>query len=266
MKYEDGIYDISDNSYHGSDGYSRSQLLAFEKSPAHFRYELDNKKRKPPTAAMILGSLFHCLLLEPEQMGKKFATMPDINRRTKVGKEEYEKFVKDNVAKAVISQDQLALANEMADSVMSDKNVAQMLSNTTVEQSLFFTHQTGQQYKSRPDAYKNGHIIDIKTANDVGTRHMTNECIYRGYFLQAGMIYEAFKALGKEFTTYTIIACEKDAPYLPKVFQLNDDCIEWGVQKFNEIAQEIKICAENNVWPAYTTELLELPRWLEGDL
>ena len=47
------------------------------------------------TSAMRLGSLAHLAILEPELMATNVAVMPQCDRRTKAGKEEYAKALED---------------------------------------------------------------------------------------------------------------------------------------------------------------------------
>ena len=37
--YTDGVYDITNEQYHASEGISRSKLMLLDKSPYHFWYE-----------------------------------------------------------------------------------------------------------------------------------------------------------------------------------------------------------------------------------
>jgi exodeoxyribonuclease VIII len=64
-----GIYDgITNDAYHGGPGVSVSGLKVIaERSPLHFQaYRSTQQADKEPSPAMMLGTAFHCLLLEPE--------------------------------------------------------------------------------------------------------------------------------------------------------------------------------------------------------
>lgn len=49
---------------------SNSQLSAFKRSPAHWLHYITEKRVQTP--AMVLGSVAHCLALEPENFDKEF--------------------------------------------------------------------------------------------------------------------------------------------------------------------------------------------------
>lgn len=66
-----GVYsDITNNNYHNGAGISNSGLSLLRKSPLHYRMKQlaanDNEPKKEPSAALMIGTAFHALLLEPE--------------------------------------------------------------------------------------------------------------------------------------------------------------------------------------------------------
>ena len=66
------------------DYLSYSALKAFAKSPNHYLQYVNKEHTETP--AMVLGSLTHCLVLEPERFAAKFAVAPKVDRRTNSGK------------------------------------------------------------------------------------------------------------------------------------------------------------------------------------
>ena len=58
---------ISNEEYHADPAISASQLKEIGKSPFHYwkRYVDPDRSPSEPTAAMRLGSLVHCAVLEP---------------------------------------------------------------------------------------------------------------------------------------------------------------------------------------------------------
>jgi hypothetical protein len=61
---------ISNEQYHADPAVSASHLHAIARSPYHYwsRYLDPNRKPVEPTAAMRLGSLVHCAVLEPDEL------------------------------------------------------------------------------------------------------------------------------------------------------------------------------------------------------
>jgi len=76
----------SNADYHADPAISASHLHAVAASPYHYWSRFINPDRPPSvqTAAMKLGSLTHCAVLEPDELASRYGIAPD--RRTNAGK------------------------------------------------------------------------------------------------------------------------------------------------------------------------------------
>lgn len=260
--YQPGIYDITNEEYHKSAGISRSGLWELKKSPYHYqqRYLVDSPKSEP-TPDMILGSLVHKMVLEYNKIWEDFVLKPDdINRRTNAGKIEYNLWLSANSSKMIITQEQYDLAHRMMDSVLSDKTANQLLGDCDMEKSIYFEH-LGVTCKARPDAMKDGLLIDLKTTNDASYRSFQRSSVDCGYFLQAAMQKQALKALGHPFDNFIFIAVEKKPPFAVVIYIMDDEAIDFGEYQFNLLLQKYMQCYETNFWPSYTCKKLLIPSW-----
>jgi len=71
------IQQMTDAEYHSiKDRCSASSLKEFRRSPAHYKLNLDNPKESD---SMALGSLFHCLALQPEEFEKRYVQVAKID-------------------------------------------------------------------------------------------------------------------------------------------------------------------------------------------
>ena len=61
---------MTDEEYFALDRASNSTLGRMRRSPAHCRHYMDNPPA--PSSSMELGTLVHCLVLEPEEFPKRF--------------------------------------------------------------------------------------------------------------------------------------------------------------------------------------------------
>lgn len=68
----------------------------------HFQYRKNHPLEQ--TTALLVGSAVHKMVLEPETFDSEFVIAPDINRRTKNGKEEYADFLKSAAGKSIITK------------------------------------------------------------------------------------------------------------------------------------------------------------------
>ncbi len=130
------------------------------------------------------------------------------------------------------------------------------------EKSIFWTDEdTGLQFKSRPDAWKSKMIIDVKTVCDASPHALASAALKQGYYLQAGMAYEACNAIGKPIDIFVILACEKEAPFAPSIFILDDKALKFGIEQFNTLKMRLKDSMNTNVWPAYDVQELSVPQY-----
>lgn len=264
IKYNDGVHNISNEEYHSSEGLSRSQLMLLDKSPYHFRYQVYSglAEKREPTAAMNLGSAFHTLLLEPHLFKEEFMIIPKIDRRSTKGKEEYECFLQEKGNKILLDDAQFTQAQTMALQIKEHEIVKALLDEAVFEQSIFWTdEETGLQFKTRPDIWSDKIIVDLKTTNDASEYAFRSSALRYGYYLQAGMAFEACKAIGRPFEMFVILACEKEAPYVPSVFIMDEVALKFGIDQFNNYKRLLKQCIDNNQWSGYPVKELSVPKY-----
>lgn len=264
IKYKDGVHNISNEQYHSSEGISRTQLMLLDKSPYHFWYECLSgmAEVKESTPAMNIGSAFHSLLLEREKFSNEFGVLPRVDRRTKQGKDQYNEFIESNIGRILLTDDQFFKVEQMVALVSQHEIVTTLLGESVFEQSIFWTDvETGLQFKTRPDIWSSKMIVDLKTTNDASPYSFTRSALNYGYYLQAGMAYEACKAIGKPFEMFVILACEKEAPHVPAVFIMHDEALQFGVDQFNMYKHKLKECLDTNNWPGYPIQELFVPKY-----
>ncbi len=262
--FKDGIYDISNNEYHNSTAVSRSGLMYFNRSHYHYWYEYLSglSPLREATPAMNIGSAFHTILLEPHLFDNEFAVAPSVDRRTKAGKELYESFSIESANKIILTIDQYEKAKAMADSARQHEIVNTLLDGSVFEQSIFWTdEETGLQFKTRPDIWSSKMIVDLKTIANASPHAMQRSALDYGYFLQAGMAFEACKAIGKPFEMFVILACEKEDPYLPAVYMMNNEALQFGIDQFTALKRQLKYCLDVNKWEGYGVQELSVPAY-----
>ena len=72
--------------YHASAPLSKSRLWEMRRSPQWFKYK-EKHRDEVKTDALLTGSAFHKLVLDPDGFCDEFAVLPEgIDRRTKDGK------------------------------------------------------------------------------------------------------------------------------------------------------------------------------------
>lgn len=286
--FADGIHSISNDEYHSANGISRSTLMLLDKSPYHFWYKVysGEYEQKPATPAMVLGSAFHTMLLEPALFEKEYAVKPKLEklppevRKKDVGAELYEQyksavseirernrialedFESQSQSKIVLSEDECAKLFNMVSLTKKHNIVDTLLEGSQFEQSIFWTdRETGIQFKARPDIWSPKVIVDLKTTNDSAPYKLQRAALDHGYYLQAGMMYEACKAIEMPFEMFVILAVEKEAPYVPAAFMLDDEALQFGIDQFTRYKRQLAECINADSWPGYSIQELSVPQF-----
>lgn len=267
---------MTEAEYNAVEGVRRSDLWRMEESPEKYRYFLENPQE--PTAAMIFGAACHKYMLEPRDFFKEYAVAPAVDRRTKAGKEEYDRFLKENEGKTVVTQDEFATMVEMEKALLRNPLASSLIRGKGKTETPFFwtDPETGEQCKAKTDRIVelNGEtvVVDYKTAASAQTDRFSAEVFRLGYHLQAAMYTDGVMACGKaeERPEFVFVAQEKKPPYAVNVIQVTEDVMRAGEWKFRELIGKLHECRELDVWPGYCgigNEMNEtrLPGWYGTD-
>lgn len=259
------IKNLSNKEYHQRDGLSKSKMDLLEISPAHYKASLEQPTKQ--TEALIFGSLFHTLVLEPERLEIEFAIEPKINKRTNEGKALYEQFLDINKDKTIITEEMLDKAKIMKESLLKNK-IAKKLINAKgdVEISLFWTDkETKTLLKARPDKIVDNIIIDLKTALTANPNNFYKKAYDLGYHRQAYHFLTGYEeCYGKKADGFIFIVIEKEPPYAVCCYKATDELLK--IAKI-EVRNDIELfanCEKTNTWNGYPEVLhdLDAPIWI----
>jgi exodeoxyribonuclease VIII len=247
----------SNADYHADPAVSASHLHAVAASPYHYWSRFLNPDRPPSvqTAAMKLGSLTHCAVLEPDELSKRYGIAPD--RRTNAGKAVAAEMEAGGIEAVTASEMEQAMA--MAASVRSHQAAAALLRDGKAEQSFWWDDTpTGLRCKCRPDWYTGNTIVDLKTTTDASPKGFARSVAQWRYAIQqnhylAGTFAERF----------VFIAVEKTYPYALGVYELDEAAALHGEAERRNNLQTIADCRAISEWPGYgnTIQPLSLPAW-----
>ena len=103
------LVQMTNDEYHADHTrISASGLKLMRKSPKHFKASQDDATDEEESNALVFGSLFHCVTLEPEKIASEYAVMPKgIDKRTKEGKALFADWHADNLSKTIVTQEML---------------------------------------------------------------------------------------------------------------------------------------------------------------
>ena len=245
---------MTEKEYRAHPAISRSALWEIRKSPAHFRYKQDNPI--VPTPALVFGQLFHSIALQPELTHEQFVIEPELDKRTKVGKEAYAEFVLQNTDKTVVSLEVVVQALEMAEAVANNE-VARNLIAGQVETPYFWADSlTGEPCKCRTDVVKEiadqQIIVDLKSCTDASTEAFVRDALKYGYDVQSVMYDEGVTANTGKKSVFVFIAVEKEPPYAVNVIQADKLFMQSGWSRLRDLMAIYHDCNVTGNWYGYT--------------
>ena len=251
---------MNDRDYDKMPGIRRSDLWHINQTPMHFQYALTNPETD--TKSLALGRAVHKYILERESFFEDFALIPNVDRRTKTGKETFEQFKSENEGKQWITADDMEVCLDMRQALLSNREIMQILEEARQTEVPFTwtDPETQIRCKCKADILTeiNGmpYVIDYKTTTSCADFQFERSCRKYGYDFQAGMYIEGIEANTLEEHGFAFIAQEKTAPYAARIYWCDPSFIEAGKKIFHELLGIYSNCMKTGEWPGYeSTEL-----------
>jgi exodeoxyribonuclease VIII len=227
-------YDMAEQDYRSATaiaGSDAKHILA-PKTPQHYAAHMAGELKREPSKAMLLGTMAHLAVLEPQKLDTAFVEKPEgIDFRTKLGKE-----WRDSVGSMpVLDQDEARAVRGIRDSIAANKAARELLAGTQSEVALFGEHRTGLQIKGRVDALKVPNdlecvIVDVKTTS-AGADYNTfsRQAASLNYHVSAAWYCHLCGLNGLPPARFYWIAVETSAPYAVAVYEIHPDALDLGV-------------------------------------
>jgi len=256
MGYTPGIYGgIRNADYHKDSALGSTSLKTLAtKTPAHYKYDQEHPKTSD---AFTLGTAAHSLILEDDISA--FEVVDATNWLTKDAKTAKAEAL--TAGRVPLLTKEFEQVQAMRDAVMAHPVARFLFSNHLAEQSVFW-EEDGLTLKCRPDAWKPGTLIDLKTARDANPNTFGKTAHEYGYHQSAAHYIDGVKAATGEDLPFHFVLVEKAEPYLVSVVELDVEAINLG-RMLNDCAKRIyRECVETGNWPGYPSgELISLPAW-----
>lgn len=258
----DGVYaGMPMETYHADPAISKSGLVDFAQSPAH--YVGRRLEPKEPSKSMDLGSLVHTLVLEPEKFPELYVVPPSTlgSKQTKAYKEWAAK-----ESRTIVDSDTLDVAERMAGNV-KDHPVARMLTSGGLAEvgAIWTDPERDIRIKVRPDYLPGGDIIvDLKTTRDASPFGFGAQSFNLKYHWSAELTCRVLsRATGRPFSSYYFVCVENTAPYAVAVYLATKDQLVFAREELDRLLWEFAGCYKANEWPGYSKDVipLEWPAW-----
>ena len=226
---------LTQAEYRAIDALGSTDIKTLLENPYLFK----NGVRKEPTDNLILGSVIHTLILEPQKLESEYIIMPELNLRTNADKavkaelEAEAKATNKTLVKSEIFNQAEAVAKSFLESSLSS-----FLRGEVKAEASFFGEIDGVKVKARPDLIlpKEKIIIDFKTTSTNGggsADGFAKMAANFSYYIQASLYLEITK-----YKQFYFIVLETAEPFMVGCYKLDSEALEFGK---SEIRRAIEI-------------------------
>lgn len=266
-----GCYVIPNSEYQAAEGVSKSQLDHIDSAPIDYwsRYLDPDRKQEEKSDSLILGDAVHDAILQPDLFTKKWMKLPDLNLRTKAGREERDAFLAAHPGASILSVDDYATALAARDAVFKHPHARPLVDGGESELSFFSVDpEFGCKIKCRTDKLheSQGLIVDLKTTDDASDAGFAKSIAKYRYFVQQPWYEDVIESLYGEAPPYWAwLAVEKKPPYKIGIYYLEPDDIALGRTVARANLAKLMKYRQANLWPDYSSETgirpIRLPGW-----
>jgi exodeoxyribonuclease VIII len=247
---------------------SSSGVGSMLRSPAHYKASLLTPR--PPTPAMLFGTVIHTAVLEPGKLESAFVLIPADapEKRSKVDKEWWSNFNAENAGRIVLTQEQADRALRVRDAVLDSPSGGALLqTGGIIESSLMWDFDgIGVQCKARPDytAPDKSFIVDVKTSSDATMQGFARSIANYGYHVQAQFYRHGSSTVyGTAMPRWFWLVVETEPPFGVAAFSATPKMLSYADARIEQALALYKQCVAVNYWPGYepTIREIELPAW-----
>lgn len=254
------------------------------KTPAHIKAWADSKD-EGDTPAKVFGKAYHCAVFEPEVFAARYCIPPvdpprdlrHLRNSKKPGEATLESIAfwdawdADHDGQTQLSSDAFELIEEMLAGLRANPLVNKLLFQDEGSNEVtlrWVDESTGVPCKARADRWLRAMriMLDLKTTEDAHERAFHRSVDNYGYHIQHAHYSEGARVCGEPLAEYLIVAQEKEAPYLARIFRIDAEAEARGFELRERGLQTLKACRESGKWPGYSgiTEI-SLPPWAMKD-
>lgn len=252
-----------------------SHLKAMAISPKHFLHGLANER--PGTDALLLGSVTHCALFEPDKLDVRYVVEPRFHRGQLYliaikngydgGKEEAAAWDREQADsdRIVVKSEIYASAIAMRAAVLADPVAAPIVTSGWSERKLTWTDpETGIACQGTVD-HVNGCLFDFKTTRSLVS--FERDLVRFGYHAQLPWYLDGCLLNGIEFTGAPgLIAVESSPPYDVLVLVFEPDDLAVGRRVYRKCLDRLAECRRTGIWPGISNGVsrrVALPPWAD---
>lgn len=210
--------ELSNSEYHKLKALGSTNIKEILKSP----YKFSQGIRMEQTKAMAIGSLIHCMVLEPHKVKDEFFIKEKVTLDNAI----------DRIGKTQVSMEDYATAKACAESIMAQ--VGDLFTGGVAEKP-FFSNFDGVDVKCKPDYYieEIGLVIDIKKCQDASPDGFQKDAAKYGYFISAPFYIDVLKSLGHSADRFLFVCVEEKFPHMVAVYEYDFTALDFGRKEYH---------------------------------
>ncbi len=246
-------------AYHKRQEWGSSSLEAMRRGPpARVIWERENSSDH--TAATLLGSLVHALVLAPEELRGYVRKPTDMSFATKEGKA-----WRDSVpsGREIVPAETWDLAESIADSLRSHPLVEESLRRALHrEVSIFWScPKSGEPCKARPDWISQRRILDLKVSRHADSPALALRAYMEGWMHQLAHYRTGAMQAGLDVTGGRLVVVSPNAPHFVHTLEVKQDALDMLELENLATLEAMAECARSGSWPGVpqTWRLVEPP-------
>lgn len=212
-----------------------------------------NKWSKPKTDSMLLGSIIHCLVIEPDNFDKYYKVLSDVSL-SKRDISRLQSMQNPESKQILITQSLYDDAKKVSDNIFNS-NIGNLFKGGYGEAS-YVKDCYGVKCKVRPDYFLPDKkiIIDLKTTKFGGANPASFQKTIANfkYYIQSAFYLDVLEA-----EKFFFVAVETEAPYMIGLFELDNVALDLGRDKIKKGIEIIKnIDKYSNIYLSNTDDRL----------
>lgn len=220
---------------------SFSSLSQFDISPVHYIKYITKKREETPQ--MLLGSLVHAMILEPDTVEHEYILSPKFDMRKKEDKEAKAKFELEHATKKVIDESTWEAAKDIAGSVYESPKAVSILSKLNMREAHFVFDYEGLPVNGYIDGIGKNmdipYVLEIKTSITANPNDVIKDFYNKKYHIQAGIYRLALRYMGiSDKAPVMYIVVENRFPYIVSIFMATEEYIQHGISEFSRLVGE----------------------------
>ena len=250
-----------------------STLKSILTSPKHYLHSLTRPQSDSP--ALLLGSVTHCAIFEPDRVAERYIVAPRMHRgmndetaRAKGyegGKQTAAAWdaMAASTSAVPIDFETMALANAMRDAVRNDPVAGPLVAHGRSERNIEWTDpETGIECRGRFD-HVNGVLADLKTTRSLMT--CERDAARFGYPGQLSWYHDGMRLAGYETSgPPCLVFVESAPPHDVLVLTFDPEDIELGRRVYRSALDRLAECRRTGFWPGVSNGVarrIALPPW-----